>query len=155
MGMKNVQVFVLWFPTDFPLTVASHHAVLCHSLKLHASKWREIGQYLGFLPGELDNIQAAQLLMQNSPVSWLNAMLEKFLKGDYRRSPDVREGGATLSVLEAALSKAGFGATASQLRDDIQRQQGIHIMCVLCVQYPSLKSCHKNYIVCALYSVYH
>ena len=79
-------------------------------------------------------------------------MLEKFLEGDYRQSPDVREGMATLSVLEAALSKAGFGATASQLRDDIQRQQGIHIMCVLCIQYPSMKSCHKSYIVCALYT---
>ena len=143
------------YTTDFPLTVESHHAALCHSLKLQAADWKMIGQYLGFLPGELNNIEAAPLLMQKAPVSWLNAMLERFLKGDYRRSPDVRKGGATLNVLKAALSKAGFGATASQLRDDIQRQQGIHIMCVLCMQYPSIKSCHKNYIVCALYSVYH
>ena len=135
--------------TDFPLTVASHHAALCHSLKLQAADWKMIGRYLGFLPGELNNIEAAPLLMQTAPVSWLDAMLKRFLEGDYRRSPNVREGGATLSVLEAALSKAGFGATASQLRDDIQRQQGIHIMCVLCIQYPSIKSCHKNYIVCS------
>ena len=118
MGMKNVQVFVLWFPTDFPLKVESHHAVLCHILELHASKWREIGQYLGFLPGELDNIQAAPFLMQKAPVSWLNAMLEKFLnRGDTINYP------ATLSVLNDALNKAGFGVTASGLRDCIQQQK--------------------------------
>ena len=98
---------------DLPLTVKNHHAVLCHVLEQHAYMWKEIGLHLGFLPGHLDNIQAAPLLLQTAPVSWMNAMLEQFLKE--------REGGAKMSVLEAALSKAGLGVTASQLRDDVQR----------------------------------
>ena len=104
---------------DLPLTVEVHHAVLCEILKPHATKWREIGQHLGFLPGDLDNIQAAPLLLQTAPVSWMNAVLEKFLKE--------REGGAKMSVLETALNKAGLGVTASQLRDNVQRllAQGI------------------------------
>ena len=104
---------------DQPLTVEVHHAVLCEILKPHATKWREIGQHLGFLPGDLDNIQAAPLLLQTAPVSWMNAVLEKFLKE--------REGGAKMSVLETALNKAGLGVTASQLRDNVQRllAQGI------------------------------
>ena len=104
---------------DLPLTVEVHHAVLCEILKPHATKWREIGQHLGFLPGDLDNIQGAPLLLQTAPVSWMNAVLEKFLKE--------REGGAKMSVLEAALNKAGLGVTASQLRDNVHRllAQGI------------------------------
>ena len=104
---------------DLPLTVEDHRAVLCEILKLHANKWREIGQHLGFLPGDLDNIQAAPLLLQTAPVSWMNAVLEKVLKE--------REGGAMVSVLEAALNKAGLGVTASLLKDNVQRllAQGI------------------------------
>ena len=104
---------------DLPLTVKDHHAVLCEILKPHATNWREIGQHLGFLPGDLDNIQAAPLLLQTAPVSWMNVMLENFLQE--------REGGAKVSVLEAALNKAGLGVTASQLRDNVHRllAQGI------------------------------
>ena len=104
---------------DQPLTVEDHHAVLCEILKPHATKWREIGQHLGFLPGDLDNIQGAPLLLQTAPGSWMNVMLENFLQE--------REGGAKMSVLEAALNKAGLEVTASQLRDNVHRllAQGI------------------------------
>ena len=104
---------------DLPLTVEVHHAVLCEILKLHATKWREIGQHLGFLPGTLTT--SKQLHCSCKQLQWagMNAVLEKFLKE--------REGGAKMSVLEAALNKAGLGVTASQLRDDVQRllAQGI------------------------------
>ena len=109
---------------DLLLTVEDHHAVLCEILKLHATKWREIGQHLGFLPGDLDNIQGAPLLMQTAPVSWMNAILERFLKE--------REGGAMMSVLEAALNKAGLGVTASQLRDDVHRLLAQGIVVTFC-----------------------
>lgn len=102
------------------MTVEEHHAVLCLILKDHATKWRVIGQYLGFTPGELDNIQSRPLLMQTAPESWLYAMLAGFLKGDLND----REGSPTLKLLETALIKAGLGATASQLRDDMQQLQG-------------------------------
>ena len=93
--------------------------MLCEILKPHATKWREIGQHLDFLPGDLDNIQAAPLLLQTAPISSMNAVLEKFLQE--------REGGAMVSVLETALTKAGLGVTASQLRNNVQRllAQGI------------------------------
>ena len=111
---------------DLPLTVEVHHAVLCEILKPHATKWREIGQHLGFLPGDLDNIQAAPLLLQTAPVSWMNVMLERFLVQGFKRHLDDAETesckrGATMSVLETALNKARLGVTASQLRDNVQR----------------------------------
>ena len=117
---------------DLPLTVKDHHAVLLHILKPHATKWREIGQHLGFLPGDLDNIQGDPLLLLTAPVSWMNVMLERFLIRGFKRHLDDAETesckrGATMSVLETALNKAGFGVTASQLRDNVQRllAQGI------------------------------
>ena len=47
-------------------------------LKAHAAKWREIGTYLGFLPGELSNIEARPNLNHSAPISWLGAMLEEW-----------------------------------------------------------------------------
>ena len=88
--------------------------MLCQ-LKKHAAKWRELGIHLGFLPGELDNIEVRPNLLQGAPISWFGAMLESWLQwapGDSRGSPNF----ATLEVLKEALSEAGLGASGHDLR---------------------------------------
>ena len=83
-------------------------------LKKHAAQWREIGTCLNFLPGELASIEARPNLMQGAPVTWLGAMLEKWVQwtpGDSRGSTSF----ATLEGLKAALSDAELGATAHHL----------------------------------------
>ena len=92
----------------------NHHSVLLKQLTKHAAAWRDIGTYLGFTQGQLDNIQANQFLATNSPVSWLSSMLAQWLQwapGDSRGSTSF----ATLGDLKAALSQAGLGATAHDL----------------------------------------
>ena len=87
---------------------------LLHQFKTHAAKWREIGIHLGFLPGELDNIEARPNLSQGAPVSWFGAILESWLQwapGDNRGSTNF----ATLEDLKDALSEAGLGASAHDL----------------------------------------
>ena len=105
------------------LTVEEHYSALCYILEVHATKWRDIGQYLGFLPGELDNIQGSPLLLQTAPISWLNTMIEKFLQDKYKRRVEERiySTKTKLETLETALKKTGLGAAASQLKDEIQR----------------------------------
>ena len=91
-----------------------HHSVLLKQLTKHAASWREIGTYLGFTQGQLNNIQANQFLATNSPVSWLSAMLSQWLQwapGDSRGSTNF----ATLEDLKTALNQAGLGATAHDL----------------------------------------
>ena len=91
-----------------------HHSVLLGQLTNYATAWREIGTYLGFTQGQLNNIQANQLLAMNSPVSWLNEMLSQWLQwapGDSRGSTSF----ATLEALKAALNQARLGATAHDL----------------------------------------
>ena len=81
----------------------------------HAAKWRVIGIHLGFLPGELANIEARPNLSQGAPVSWFAAMLEDWLQwapGDSRGSTSF----ATLVDLKIALSEAGLGASAHDLK---------------------------------------
>ena len=88
---------------------------LLRQLKKHASKWREIGIHLEFLPGELDNIEARPSLSQGAPASWFGAMLQDWLQwapGDGRGSTCF----ATLEGLKEALNNAGFGATAHDLK---------------------------------------
>ena len=92
----------------------NHHSVLLKQLTKHAAVWREIGTYLGFTQGQLDNIQANQFLATNSPVSWFSSMLAQWLQwapGESRGSTNF----ATLGDLKAALSQAGLGATAHDL----------------------------------------
>ena len=84
---------------------------------MHRAKWREIGSLLGFLPNELDNIQARPLLLSNAPNSWLDAMLAEWLQWaqeDSRGSTNF----ATLEGLREALYKAGL-VEAAQSLDDI------------------------------------
>ena len=92
-----------------------HMASLLQQLSVHASAWREIGTYLGFNQGELNNIQANQFLSVNSPVSWLSAMLSQWLQwapGDSRGSNSF----ATLEDLKSALRNAGLAVTAHDLK---------------------------------------
>ena len=84
-------------------------------LKAHAAKWREIGTYLGFLTGELSNIEARPNLMHGAPISWLGAMLEEWIQwapSDSRGSTSL----ASVEVLKAALRDAGLGTTAHELK---------------------------------------
>ena len=90
-----------------------HMSSLLQQLSVHAMKWREIGTYLGFRPGELDNICGHSLLI--SPTDWLREMLSQWLQwapGDSRGSKSF----ATLEDLKTALYQAGLGVTAHGLR---------------------------------------
>ena len=90
------------------------HKNLLEKLVKHSAKWREIGSYLGFLPSELDNIQARPLLLAAAPNSWLDSMLTEWLQwapADSRESTSL----ATLENLGEALNKAGFHQTAQSL----------------------------------------
>ena len=84
-----------------------HHGSLLSQLSQYATKWRDIGAQLGFLPGELSNIEASPNLMQGAPVSWLGAMLAQWLQ---------RTSSPTLEDLKSALSKAGLAAAAHDLK---------------------------------------
>ena len=87
---------------------------LFRQLKKHASKWREIGVHLGFLPGELCNIETRPTLIQEAPVSFLGALLEEWIQwapGDSRGSTSF----ATIESLKRALMDAGLGAAAHDL----------------------------------------
>ena len=87
------------------LLTESYLLKLLEKLNIHACKWRDIGLQLGFLPGELDNIQARPFLMQTAPESWLGAMLTEWLQ----RAPDDTRGSSSLKSLMHALSKCGIG----------------------------------------------
>ena len=99
------------------------HPVLLKQLQAHSAKWREIGSFLGFFPGELGNIEARPSLLSGAPRSWLSAMLTDWLQwapGDGRGSTSF----ATLESLKAALNQAGLGAIAHYL--EIGGQQTPH-----------------------------
>ena len=80
----------------------------------HASKWRKIGIYLGFLTSELDIIAAKPNLYHEGAEGFLCEMLSKYLEwapGDQQESKQY----ATLGALKSAVSNAGLGATAAGL----------------------------------------
>ena len=82
---------------------------------MHAFKWREIGKYLKFHPGELDNIASRLDLQPIAPTSFLNALLEKWIEwapSGYQGSSNF----ANLEDLKAALKDVGLGATAHDLK---------------------------------------
>ncbi len=90
------------------------HPRLLEKLNLHSAKWREIGSNLGFLPSELDNIQARPLLLATAPKSFLHELLAEWLQwapGDSRGSSDF----ATREYLREALNKAGLGKIAGSI----------------------------------------
>ena len=97
----------------------NHHATLLSQLSIHAAKWREIGTYLGFKQGELDNIQSSVLPSTDFTTRCLSNMLAKWLEwapGDGRGSTSF----ATLEALKTALRQAGLGVTACNLNVQIQ-----------------------------------
>ena len=91
-----------------------NHSVLFKQLKVHCTRWREIGIHLGFLHSELDEIQARPSLITEAPKSWLSAMLADWLQwapGDSRGSKKF----AMLEDLKAALSESGLANLARNL----------------------------------------
>ncbi len=94
----------------------SHLPQLELQLKDHACQWRDIGTYLGFRQGELDNIQSRVHLLQGAPLSYLRAMLSEWFQwapGDSRGSTQSCK--CTLKSLKLALLKCNLGQTASLL----------------------------------------
>lgn len=92
----------------------AHLPQILTKLNEHASKWREIGTFLGFRPGELNLIESKPLLLTGAPGSWLRELLAEWLQwapGDVRGSAEY----ARLSSLKRAVDKAGLGRTASEL----------------------------------------
>ena len=85
------------------------HAKICNELEDYAAKWREIGGALGFSEGELNNIQANQMLLtQFPPMSYLKEMVSQWLQwapGDGRGSTSR----ATKESLVAALLAVNLG----------------------------------------------
>ena len=94
--------------------VDKDHSFLYGKMVQHSAKWREIGIFLGFYPGELDIIQARPFLLNNAPESWLGAMLAQWLQwapGDGRGSTNV----ANEDSLKQALIKAELSDTAQAI----------------------------------------
>ena len=92
----------------------NHLSVLLTHLSEHAAIWREIGTYLGFTQGQMDNIQAEPVPPGRAAISWLSVMLAQWLQwapGDSRGSTSF----ATLDGLKSALNQAGLSATAHDL----------------------------------------
>ena len=85
----------------------SNYASLCEQLGPHASSWKTVGINLGFFSGDLENIQSTPSNMTNAPKSFLNDLLDKWLK---REEPL-----ATLEDLKVALRKTGLGRVAAGL----------------------------------------
>ena len=93
----------------------SHHANLLLQLTKDASDWRKVGTYLGFVSGELENIQSNPSLFCKAPTSWLSELLTQWLQwapGDIRGSTSF----ATLEDLKTALNQAGLGVSAHDLK---------------------------------------
>ena len=100
---------------ESPTPLNEHnHAVLLKQLQTHSAKWKEIGSSLGFLPSELEEIEAKPLLLTGAPRSWLSAMLAGWLQwapGDSRGSKKF----AMLEDLKAALCESGLTNLAHDL----------------------------------------
>ena len=92
-----------------------HLPELLSKLNNHASRWRDIGMYLGFHRGELDNIEGKPSLHSSGPKGWLREMLSDWLEwapGDSRGS-DVF---ASIESLKCALNKSGLAQTALDIQ---------------------------------------
>ena len=85
----------------------SNFASLCEQLGPHASSWKTVGMNLGFSSADLGNIESTPSNMTNAPKSYLNDLLDKWLK---REEPL-----ATLEDLKVALRKTGLGRVAARL----------------------------------------
>ena len=93
----------------------SHLPELLSKLNDHASGWRDIGMYLGFRRGELDNIEGKPSLHSRGPKAWLREMLNDWLEwapGDSRGS----DAFASIESLKCALDKSGLAQTALDIQ---------------------------------------
>ena len=54
-------------------------AFLMNHLQPMASHWKAFGLQLGLLPGELDNIEATQLLVPGGPPAFLQEVLKRWM----------------------------------------------------------------------------
>ena len=90
------------------------HELLYGQLKLHASKWWEMGTHLGFSQAELRNIQARPALFNDAPISYLRAMLSDWLEWTCDPASPTHKL-ATLERLKYAVRQAGLGRTAEEL----------------------------------------
>ena len=96
-----------------PLSPHDMPKILQH-LQPFSNKWEKIGQGLGFIPHELQNIRATPSLFHSAPSSYLGQMLsewQQWAPGDARGS----SGYATLEALVAAVDGAGLGRAAQEL----------------------------------------
>ena len=93
-----------------------HISDLTEFLASYAYKWRLIGTALKFQPQDLDNIQACQVLVASSPLSFLIRVLEEWTQEKYRHTQI-----PTVDNLEKALKSrtVGLGALAHELRATI------------------------------------
>ena len=105
---------LLWIvaPSEPKCLTESNFCELYSELKEHASKWRDIGTFLQFQQGELDNIQHRPFLLQTAPESWLGAMLTDWL----RRGPNDNRGGPSIENLKLALQKSALGAVSFDIK---------------------------------------
>lgn len=94
------------------LNEKDHLTKLLGQLEVHASRWWEIGTYLGFRQRELEVIHGNPILF--SQLSYLSKMLSNWLlwtPGDGRGSKDF----ATLEALKHAVGMTGLKRAASKL----------------------------------------
>ena len=90
-----------------------NHSVLQKQLIGHSAKWRDIGTALGFLPRELEEIEARPLLLSGAPRSFLRVILAEWLQwapGDSRGSTNF----ATLEGLKVAVASIPGLETVAQ-----------------------------------------
>ena len=116
LGIQAILFIADWEQNEHTIAELSerNHSQLYKELAGHSYKWKEIGTYLGFRPGELNNIADRPLLLNTAPKSWLSAMLEEWLKwepGDERGSTKA----ASIEELSDALDKAGLAAAAQSI----------------------------------------
>ena len=124
---------------DYIRLTDKHLSSLYHQLENYAHKWSDIALYLGFLPGEVNNIEASLRLMHGAPKTYLRALFIEWLQwapGDSRGSGDF----ATLQSLKTALNKVGLGAAAHDLKSesDEATAMGLGLHHVRTVRQPSV-----------------
>ena len=81
---------------------------------MYASKWRQIGTYLGFSQEQLELIHSNPRLVKQVPQSYLEEVFCRWYQwapGDHRGSEDF----ATLKALRYALSRGRLKRGAAQL----------------------------------------
>ena len=124
-GGKLTPLQLLWFVdrsstecniADLQCLTDRHLSALVSALKSHASKWMEIGTYLGFQQGDLLNITANPLFLTDAPRSWLQAMLSEWLQ----RAPGDSRGSPLFASLKSALNKSDLASAASNLSTQLK-----------------------------------